>query len=162
MNVNSTTTDPVKGFLASVAEARIEERRLRLRVKRLETQAMKLTASLTGMPRGNGDSGNLLASLADMRIASEKAIVEAEKTEERVAAFIEKLSNPTSRIILKLRYCDCLDWTDRPHQRSVTSELRKAGLYYSDRHLYRLHGIALNEARELYYKENGNEQNRDS
>lgn len=154
--------DPVRQFLMSVAESRIEAKRLRLRTQRLEAQATKLTASLTGMPRGGGDSGNLLASLADMREDSIRAMIRAEEQERKVTAFIDRLENPVSRMILKLRYCDCLDWLPRPRRRSVLTELQKVGQFYSESHLFRLHGKALNEARELYNKENNNDESRDS
>lgn len=161
--------DPVRRFLSSVAEARIEADRQTQRLQRLEAQATKVTASLTGMPRGGGgDSENLLASLADMRDQCSAAIVAAEQQVERVTEFIEKLENPVSRIILKLRYCDCLEWySDRPHQkahrrRTVMGEMQKAGLYYGSTQITRFHGIALNEARELYKKEIENEQSGDS
>lgn len=161
--------DPVRSFLSSVAEARIEADRQTQRLQRLEAQATKVTASLTGMPRGGGgDSENLLAALADMRDQCSAAIVAAEQQVERVTEFIEKLENPVSRIILKLRYCDCLEWGLRPKKghyygKTVTSELRKAGIYYEATQLYRLHGIALNEARELYKKEyDENDESRDT
>ena len=162
--------DPVRRFLSSVAEARIEADRQTQRLQRLEAQATKVTASLTGMPRGGGgDSENLLAVLADMRDQCSAAIVAAEQQVERVTEFIEKLENPVSRIILKLRYCDCLEWDsdDRPHQkvgrrRTVASEMQKAGLYYSRMQITRFHGVALNEARELYKKEYENDESRDT
>lgn len=157
----NSMTDPVRCFLSSVAEARLEARRLGFRIRRLEAQATKLTTSLTGMPVAHGDSGNLLAALADMRTECGHAQVQAERQEEKVAEFIEKIDDPTSRMILKLRYCECLDWVGRPHRRSVIGELAKVGLYYSERQIYRLHGRALNEARELY-KEIENEESRDS
>ena len=151
--------DPVRAFLASVAEARLEAKRLSLRAQRLEAQATKITATLTGMPSGSTDSGNLLAALADMKASCDIARVQAERQVEKVSAFIDKLENPTSRMILKLRYCDCLEWLARPHRRTVQGEMEKVGLYYSSQHIYRMHGRALNEARELYKKERENEQN---
>ena len=159
--VKKNYSDPVRLFLSSVAEARIEARRLRLRIQRLETQATKLTASLTGMPRGGGDRESLLASLADTRVKCDQALVEAERKEDAVTAFINRLDNPVSRILLKLRYCDCLDWVGRS-KRTVIKEMAKAGLFYSERQIRRLHGIALNEARELYKKEYGDDESRDS
>lgn len=161
MNRQNNQTDPVRAFLSSVAEARIEARRLGFRVRRLEARATKLTASLTGMPSGHGDSGDLLATLADLRSTCERSRVQAELQEAAVEQFIDRLEDSTSRIILKLRYCDCLNWVDRPHRRSVIGELGKAGLNYSERQVYRLHGIALNEARKLY-KEIENEESRNS
>lgn len=153
MNLTYNSTDSVRVFLSSVAEARLEARRLGFRVRRLEAQATKVTATLTGMPSGSGDKENLLASLADMRISCEKARVQAEIQEQKVTDFIDHLENPVSRMILKLRYCDCLDWIEKPRRRTVQSEMAKAGLYYSSQHLFRLHGQALREARELYEKE---------
>ena len=134
--------DPVRAYLASVAEARLDAKRLGLKLRRLEAQATRVTASL-----------------ADMRVDCELAKLRAEEKEKEVAAFIDKLDDPMSRMILKLRYCECLGWiATRKYQRSVQDELVKvAGLDYGDRNLYRLHGIALNEAREIYYKENKND-----
>ena len=157
----SQTYDPVRLFLASVVEARLEARRLGLRIRRLESQATKVTTTLTGMPSGNSDSGELLASLADMRASCSQAIIRAEQQVEKVSAFIDKLENPTSRMILKLRYCDCLPWMDKPKRRTVQGELARSGLCYERTQIFRLHGQALREARELYKKENENEQARD-
>lgn len=159
MSVN-LNGDPVRAYLASVAEARLDAKRLGLKLRRLEAQATRVTASLTGMPGGGGsDRELLLAKLADMRVDCELAKLRAEEKEKEVAAFIDKLDNPMSRMILKLRYCECLGWiATRKYQRSVQEELVKvAGLDYGDSNLYRLHGIALNEAREIYYKENKND-----
>ena len=146
-------SDPVRCFLSSVAEARIEAQRLSFKRQRLEAQVTRITANLTGMPRGGGgDHELLLAKLADLNDNSEKARLKAEQQEEEVARFIDRLKDSTSRIILKLRYCECLDWSDttRRRRRSVQGEMAKVGLAYSDRQIFRLHGKALNEARELY------------
>lgn len=163
---NTNSQDPVRRFLSSVVEARVEADRLTYRLQQLEAQATKVTASLTGMPRGGGDHENLLASLADMREENARAIVAAEQQVEKVTNFIDKLENPVSRIILKLRYCDCLPWdTESIHrkrkQKTVMSEMKKVGLYYDRTWLWRLHGVALNEARELYKKEIENDKSRD-
>lgn len=167
--VKKNYKDPVRRFLSSVVEARVEADRLTYRLQMLEAQATKITSVVTGMPRGSGgDRENLLAALADMRDRCGEAIVEAERQVERVTNFIDRLENPVSRIVLKLRYCDCLPWdSERPHQKSrtertVLSEMRKAGLYYEISNLYELHGKALNEARKLYNKENNNDERRDS
>ena len=158
--------DPVKAYLFSVAEAKLDAKRLRLKLQRLEAQVTKVTAQLTGMPDGGArDRELLLAKLADMRVDCELAKIRAEEKEKEVAHFIDKLENPLSRMILKLRYCECLSWVaTRKYQRSVQDELIKtAGLEYEDRHLYRLHGRALNEAREIFNKEeHDHDKRRDS
>ena len=154
MSVN--LNDPVRAYLSSVAEAKIDARRLGFRVRRLEAQATRITTTITGMPGGGGgDKERLLVELADMRAKSEAARIKAEKQEEEVAAFINELSDRVSRMILKLRYCECLEWeTTKRHRRSVIGELSKVGLCIGLRQLYRLHGKALNEARELYKEKN--------
>lgn len=160
MSIN--LSDPVRVFLSSVAEARIEARRLRFRRQRLEAAATRVTANITGMPGGGGDRERLLVQLADLQDDCERARLQAEHQEERVAAFINMLQDPVSRVILKLRYCECLPWllADRP-KRTVQGEMAKVGYVYEKSQLYRLHGKALNEARELY-KEINNDQRTDS
>jgi hypothetical protein len=160
MSVN--LNDPVRQYLSSVAEAKIEARRLRFKLKRLETQATRITTAITGMPGGGtADRERLLAELADLSEQSRLALIEAEKQENEVSAFISRLQDQTSRIILKLRYCDCLVWdTTDLKRRSVKSEMAKVGLCYENTQLFRLHGKALNEARELYYKENNHDKKR--
>lgn len=159
MSVN--LNDPVRQYLSSVAEARVEARRLRFKLKRLETQATRITTALTGMPAGGGDRERLLVELADLSEQSRLALIAAEKQENEVSAFIDRLPDQTSRIILKLRYCDCLMWeTNGRKGRSVKSEMAKVGLCYEIAQLFRLHGKALNEARELYYKENDHDKKR--
>jgi len=151
--------DPLKEFLGSVSEARLDAKRLGRKIQRLEAQATRVTSNITGMPGGgSSDRELLLAKLADLKTECEFAKLRAEEKEQEVAAFIDKLDDPTSRMILKLRYCECLGWVaTRRYQRSVQEELIKmAGLAYEDRNLYRLHGKALNEARKIYYRENRN------
>lgn len=155
------SNDPVRCFLSSVAEAKIDASRLGRKRQRLEAQVMRVTTNLTGMPGGGGgDREALLVKLADMRDDCEIARLRAEQREEEVLAFIEKLTDRISRIILKLRYLECLEWLDnKPHRRSVQGEMAKVGLPFSDRQLFRLHGKALQEARELY-KEIGYDERR--
>lgn len=150
--------DPVKEYLASVNEARLEAKRLGYKLQRLEAAATRVTSSLTGMPGGGGgDKESLLVKLADMRDRVETARYAAEQREEEVSAFLDRLPSSLHRMIMKLRYCDCLEWTGQ--RRSVQSELLKAGQAYEERQIYRHHGLALEEAREIY-KEIFNEESR--
>ena len=54
--------------------------------------------------------------------------------------------------MLKLRYLDCLSWE------RVQELLSRSGVFYSDRHIYRLHGEALEAARRLWAQDNKEEK----
>lgn len=136
-------TDPAKMFLQSVFEAKSEAQRLRRKIARLETQTEQITANLTGMPLGgNRDSEGAWATLADIRASYAQKLLDAELTEKTVADFIDTLPTRECRIILRLRYLDCLHWP------SVRRALEKAGICYEERQVYRIHGKALDEARQ--------------
>lgn len=136
-------TDPAKTFLQSVFEAKSEAQRLRRKIARLETQTEHITANLTGMPHsGNRDSEGAWAALADIRASYAQKLLDAELVEKDVADFIDTLPTRECRVVLRLRYLDCLRWP------SVMRGLEKAGICYEERQVYRIHGKALGEARQ--------------
>lgn len=149
--------DPVRAFLASAIEARIEYRRHQRRVKELDSRSNRLSANLTGMPGGGGEEHSqeaMWSALADARSAELDAMQKHDRTEKEVNAFIDSLSTPLYRSLLRLKYLDGLTWVQ------MTFALREAGVYYSVRQLQRHHGYALSEARELWLnmqKEKNNE-----
>lgn len=137
--------DPVRNYLSSVREARMDAKRLRVKVDQLEARAMSITSQLSGMPRGGGaDRDAVLASLADVSRDYYQRLLKAETTELEVLNFIDSLSEANHRMILKLRYIDCKRWP------RVLSALQAAGVDIEERHMFRLHGEALKEAREKY------------
>lgn len=145
MEQRTVNTDPAKMFLQSVFEARSEAQRLRRKITRLEAQTEHITANLTGMPHsGNRDSEGAWAALADIRASYAQKLLDAELVEKGVADFIDTLPTRECRVVLRLRYLDCLRWP------SVMSGLEKAGICYEERQVYRIHGKALSEAREMW------------
>ncbi|NCC85263.1 MAG: hypothetical protein EOM03_14220 [Clostridia bacterium] len=137
--------DPAKELLLSVREAGVEKARLRKKIARLESQTERMTASLTGMPHGgNADAEKMWATLADLKTLYNDKLVAAELTELEVSDFIDRLPNDTQRIILRLRYLGLLSWP------AVQRSLLERNIYYEIRQIYRLHGEALNAARELW------------
>lgn len=138
----------VKSFLQSVWYARAEIDRLSDSVKELETQAMKMTASLTGMPRGgNADAQALWARIiddTDKLYARQTFYYEHLK---HVEAFIDLIPQDKYREVLKLRYVNCMTWPE------VARRLESVGYYYEIRQVFRLHGAALEEARKLWETE---------
>ena len=149
--------DPVREFLNSVLEARIEVKRIERKLKVLEARVLNITSQLTGMPSGGAaDRNAVLAAYSDISHDYYERLIEAEKREVEVSDFINRLPTSDSRIILKLRYVDCKKWP------KVLVELNKAGRDISSDWMFKLHGRALNEARELYNKENNHDENRDT
>ena len=140
--------DPVREFLESASEAKLEIARHHARVAELESRATKVTASLHAAPGGGGsDTQQIWVVLAEER---DKAM-EAEKLElERyhaVESFIDRMQDKRHRVILRLRYLNALSWI------RVQMKLYESGFYYSESHIKKLHGKALNAARELWRKE---------
>lgn len=134
--------DPVRSYLNSVLEYRMEIKRLRRKIASLESRATSITAALTGMPRSGGaDSQAVLAALADLTREYYEKLIRAERRELEVISFINSLPSQSSRLILTLRYVDIKHWPQ------VLEGLNAAGLNVSERHMFRLHGVALNEAR---------------
>lgn len=142
----------VKEYLRSVWYAREEIERLSVRIKEMEAQAMKVTASISGMPHGgNSDAQALWSRIADdtnelyTRLNGHYDLV------KEVESFIELIPTDKYKAVLKLRYVDCLSWN------KVTTRLESAGYYYDTRQIFRIHGAALEEARRIWNtKKEGN------
>jgi hypothetical protein len=123
----------------------MDAKRLQSKLSQLEARATSITSQLSGMPRGGGaDRDAVLASLADVCEEYYAMLTHAEETELEVLKFIDSLSKTNYRMILKLRYIECKRWP------RVLADLKSAGLDIEERHLFRLHGEALKEAREKF------------
>lgn len=142
---NELEKDPVREFLNSATEAKLEIMRHRMRAEELECRCTKVTASMSGMPGGgNSDAQQLWATLADERTKEREAEKRETETYRQVEEFINKLPNSDHRAVLRLRYLNGMGWVN------VQMKLYEAGIFYSERHIYRLHGDALEAARELW------------
>lgn len=138
----------VKDFLNSTWYARAEIERLSVRIKEMEAQAMKVTAQVTGMPRGgNADAQALWAKIVDdtdKLYAKQNYYYDHVKLVEQ---FIDSLSTDKHKEVLKLRYVNCMHWPE------ISRHLEHAGFYYEIRQVFRLHGAALEEARRIWATE---------
>lgn len=147
--------DSVREFLESAKWAHMKAARLSRKIEQLTTQVEHITPSYSGMPGGGGsDPSSAWAALAQLRSEYQEELAKAEAQEKAVADFVEAMPTPVYREILMLRYCEGLRWP------LVGQAMEKSGCYYSDRHIFKLHGRALQEAREIW-KEKENEQTRD-
>lgn len=148
--------DPVREYLNSVLESRMEIKRIRRKLDLLEARALNVTSQLTGMPRGgNSDRDAVLASLADVTADYYGRLARAERHELEVLNFIDSLPDRSHRIILKLRYVDCKKWP------GVLRALQQTEENISRTTMFRRHGAALNAARDKY-KEKQNDETRDT
>lgn len=143
--------DSVREFLESAKWAHARATRLSRKIEQLKTQVEHITPSYSGMPSGgSSDPSSSWAALAQLKAEYEEELVSAERREKEVKDFVESLPTPIHREVLCLRYCEGLRWP------AVIDALDRAGYHYEDRQVFRLHGRALNEAREKWKeKENG-------
>lgn len=142
-----TYTSPVREYLESVKLLQLEQNRLDDKVARLETACTKITSTINGLPRaGNTDAQRLWAALADERARYTQNQLDVITTIREVEDFIESIETPLHRLILKLRYVDCLEWQEI-HKRLCN----KAGdIFYGESTLYAIHNEALRAAQKLY------------
>ena len=140
-----TTDDPVRLFLASATAARLEADRHARRVAALDSRCARVTASLHAGPGGGqADAEALWAALCDARTEAAQAVRAEMDRYRAVENFIARLQDPTHRSILALRYLEGLNWIQVQHR------LAEHGSVYSERHVTRLHGQALQAARLIW------------
>lgn len=139
----------VKEFLNSVREARFDQARCTEKLRQIREQTQNVTANLSGMPRGGGDvhHDSALAALADREAELDAAKARAIRLETAVESFIDGLSAPEFRILMKLRFCDGLSWSQ------LQQSLPCYGLYFSDSTVFRIYRIAFREAKQKWNNE---------
>ena len=133
-------------FLDSLRVARQEIHLCRERIAELEDANTRITTAWKEAPTGGGDvhKDATVIALADKR--AELLALEKDYADQMLAVeqFIARLDDPVYRTILELRYVKLLRWP------KVHQKMEDAGLWYSYRHMTRLHGQALAAARRLW------------
>ena len=77
---------------------------------------------------------------------------------EEVLNLINAVPIEACRIILMLRYCERLPWGPGKYgEKCVQNRMFEHRLYYSERHMYRLHKQALEEVRRIFKETQKNE-----
>lgn len=144
--------EQARSFLESAEEARLEVKRRRARVEELRLRCNRLVASAAGAPgRGGGDTQMLWAALADERDRETAAVLKELEQHRKVEDFIERVPEPSHRMILRRRYL-----TGQTNWVQVQQRLSRDGMIYSESHLKRLHSQALESAGEVWRKEVSN------
>lgn len=132
----------VVDFLESAGAATLEVRRLHRRVNALEERR-------EGLQTQKGAAARKISQRIAEERERELAVVSKELESYRcVEAFVARVPDKTHRTILRRRYLDVgKSWTE------IQNDLAGDGLYYSQRHLMRLHTEALEAARRLWDQE---------
>lgn len=139
-------SDELRAFLGSVQEARFCYQRAVSREQELRERCENMTTNWSSEPHGSGvvHKDGPLVALAQAHAALKPLYLAWERAEDEVDRFLDGIADVRYRAILKFRYVDLYTWP------RVIKELEKSGIYYEERQVYRLHGKALNEARELW------------
>ena len=132
----------VVDFLESAEATVLEVKRLRRRLDERKERRDQLQTRKGALAR------RIAQRIADEQ-ARELAVVSEElESYRRVETFVAQMPEKTHRTILRRRYLDTgKSWTE------IQDDLARDGLYYSQRHLLRLHTQALEAARELWDQE---------
>ena len=134
----------VMEFLESAGAAALESKRLQRRLDGLSERSVRL-----GTKRGA--KVRRLDRLIRKEWERELAAAEKELESYReVETFLERIPDGTQRMILRRKYLDVgLSWTE------IQDRLAEDGVFYSQRHIIRLHTQAVEAARVLWIKERG-------
>lgn len=132
----------VLSFLESAGAAALECSRLRRRLDGLGERREQLR-------QRKGTAARKIAQMLDEEHERELAAAEKElESYRRVEAFLNRIPDGTYRTILRRRYLDVgLSWTE------IRDRLAEDGLYYSERHITRLHTQAVEAAQMLWNRE---------
>lgn len=161
MNMGSNKPDPARDFLQSASKAHVDACTLRRKIERLTAQIERITPTYSLAPGGGStDRDAALVTLADLSREYQRKLVKAECVEAQVSAFVATIPGEDNREVLYLRYCEGLSWPQ------VLHAMQADRCCYSERHMYRIHGRALAEARikweEIQNEDNQNNETGDS
>lgn len=136
---------PVLIYLRGAKDAAVQAQRHNLRAQRFWEACTRVTTSLTGMPGGSSSTREDKLALYCSECDDELSALWRERAiQQDIAFFIESISNPVYRYILQFKYLDYLTWNQ------VVDALESVGIYYTERHVRKLHRAALCEAAKIY------------
>lgn len=81
-------------------------------IERAEANATKITATITGMPRGSGNNSKVESGairLTEVKAAYRETINELEQMKEELNPLIDTINDDDDRAAMRLRY---IDWFD--------------------------------------------------
>lgn len=130
-----------KEYLKRYRDLQLTIERLESRIAIEESRAEKVTTILSGMPRAGGESfaDDTWAALADSKTTYKEKMLNALRVQKEIEEFIESVPGELNRLILQLRYVECLSWPEISDR-----------IHYGLTRTHHLHGGALEEARRIY------------
>lgn len=145
--------DDTRSFLDSVRRAKERLAAAQARCETLWDATTKTTTAWTLTPGGGGDvhKDAALSALSDAAAEMHSAEEDLYQSVRGVSDFIHRIDGAIFQTILHLRYVGLMPWEE------VADHLQKQNIYYSQRHITRLHGQALNAARRQWVEEHNKE-----
>ena len=136
--------DACREYLDSYRELLMESERLSSGARSLWEAATGVTSHLTGMPVSHDAERDVKTLLAEASEAAERHLAEALRKRAEIETFIGTIPGGMNRMILSYRYINLMTWPQ------VMAAMENAGIPYSERNIFNLHGRALEAAREKW------------
>ena len=118
------------------------ERRLQFRYQKKLANATRITAQLTGMPRGTGNHSQVESGaieLAEVEEAYQEILDELKAMREELKQLLLSLDNPDDIGIMRLRYIDGCDLKDIPDAVNLSERAMFYHLAGAERKLMRMY-----------------------
>lgn len=118
------------------------ERRIQFRYQKKLASATRITAQLTGLPRGSGNHSQVedgAIELAEVREAYREVIDELQAMRNELEQLLPSLDNPDDIGIMRLRYMDGCDLKDIPDAVCLSERAMFYHLAGAERKLMRMY-----------------------
>lgn len=118
------------------------ERRIQFRYQKKLASATRITAQLTGLPRGSGNHSQVedgAIELAEVREAYREVIEELQAMRDELEQLLPSLDNPDDIGIMRLRYMDGCDLKDIPDAVCLSERAMFYHLAGAERKLMRMY-----------------------
>lgn len=118
------------------------ERRIQFRYQKKLASATRITAQLTGLPRGSGSHSQVedgAIELAEVREAYREVIDELQAMRDELEQLLPSLDNPDDIGIMRLRYMDGCDLKDIPDAVCLSERAMFYHLAGAERKLMRMY-----------------------
>ena len=147
--------DELTDFLTRVEDAHTRYLRCEEKAAELLARCENITSQWSPAPGGSGDLHKDATMIAYAQKTAEADWWKQEwaRRESEVEQFLNLIHNRVYRVILQLRHVDLLEWPQ------VMERLPKYKIFYGERHVHRLHGDALEEARTIWRAERLKKEN---
>ena len=147
--------DELTDFFMSVEDAKSRHLRCEEKAAELLARCENITSQWSPAPGGSGDLHKDATKIAYAQKTAEADWWKQEwaRREAEVEAFLNLIPSRVFRLLLQFKYVDLNTWPQ------VTERLQEHNIFYVQRHVERLHGDALEEARAIWRAEQLKKEN---